>query len=243
MNKVTLADVVQLPPSSFSLPSARAIEDWINAKYADKVLHKIGLCVGFHSLISCSEGLIGHGNGIVNVNVDFRMIVFRPFRGEILQGTIAQSDVKDGIWLSMDFFEDLQVPPSVLFDPSVYQQEGEDGVFVWRSENPEAENGYDEYFFDRNEKCLCRVEMEQWNDLSPQLAQQQQKFSAGGAAGEEEEAVEEPRKQPYAVQASMMHSGLGPKLWWLGEDELAQEAQDEPADEMEVDGGAEQEAS
>jgi len=179
----------------------------------------------------------------VNVNVDFRMIVFRPFRGEILQGTIAQSDVKDGIWLSMDFFEDLQVPPSVLFDPSKWQPEGDDGVWVWHSENPEAENGHDEYFFDRNEKCLCRVEMEQWNDLSPQLAQQQQKFSAGGAGGEEEEAVEEPRKQPYAVQASMMHSGLGPKLWWLGEDELAQEAQDEPADDMEVDGGAEQEAS
>ena len=60
---------------------------------------------------------------------------------------------------------------------------------------------------------------------------------------EEEEGVEEPRKQPYAVQASMMHSGLGPKLWWLGEDELAQEAQDEPAEEMDVDGGAEQEAA
>ena len=177
----------------------------------------------------------------MNVNVDFRMIVFRPFRGEILQGTIAQSNLNDGIWLSMDFFEDLQVPPSVLFDPNVWKPEGEDGVWVWKSENAEAEDGYDEYFFDRNEKCLCRVEMEQWNDLSPQLAQQQ-KFSTGGAGGEEEEATEEPRKLPYAVQASMMHSGLGPKLWWLGEDELAQEAQDEPAEEMEVDGGAEQEA-
>lgn len=84
--------------------------------------------------------------------------------------------------------------------------------------------------------------MEQWTDLSPQLAQQQQRFSAGGG-GEEEEAAEEPRKQPYAVQASMMHSGLGPKLWWLGEDDLAQEAQDETAEGMDVDGGAEQETA
>lgn len=145
----------------------------------------------------------------------------------------------------MDFFEDLQCPPSVLFDPSVFQQEGEegDGVFVWRSENPDAENGngYDEYFFDRNEKCLARVEMELWHDISPQMAQQQQKaqFNANGNAGgeEAEDGVdEEPRKQPYAVQASMMHSGLGPKLWWLGEEELAGEAQE--AAELEAEEGA-----
>lgn len=237
-----MTDVVQIPPSEFHKPSARAIEDWINDKYADKVLHKIGLCVGFHSLISASEGLIGHGTGIVNVNVTFRLVVFRPFKGEILQGTIAHSDVKDGIWLNMDFFEDLQVPPSVLFEPSVFQQEGEDGVFVWRSENAEAENGYDEYFFDKAEKCLCRVEMELWNDLSPMMQQQQnQKFSAGDE-GDGEGVEEEVRKQPYAVQASMMHSGLGPKLWWLGEDELAQEAQDESAEqEGEAEAGADQE--
>ena len=79
--------------------------------------------------------------------------------------------------------------------------------------------------------------MELWHDISPQMAQQQQKFSAGGAGGEEEEAVEEPRKQPYAVQASMMHSGLGPKLWWLGEEELAGEAQE--AAELEAEEGGE----
>ena len=233
---------MQIAPSDLGRPSARAIEDWINAKYADRVLHKIGLCLGFHSLISSSEGLIGHGTGTININVDFRLIVFRPFKGEILQGTIAHSDPRDGIWLSMDFFEDLQVPPSVLFDPTEYRQEGEDGMFVWKSEDAEAEGGFNEYYFDKNEKCLCRVEMEQWHDLSPQMQQQtSQKFANGEANGngDGEGEDEEPRKQPYSVQASMMHSGLGPKLWWLGEDDLEQEAQDAvPGDDVEMVDGA-----
>lgn len=148
----------------------------------------------------------------------------------------------------MDFFEDLQVPPSVLFDPTEYREEGGEGMFVWKSsggdEDPEAE--VSEYFFDKNEKCLCRVEMEQWHDLSPQMQQQtSQKFANGDAnGGEGEDGEEEPRKQPYSVQASMMHSGLGPKLWWLGEDDLEQEAQDAvfgegDGDDVEMVDGAE----
>ncbi|OQO06333.1 hypothetical protein B0A48_08922 [Cryoendolithus antarcticus] len=224
----TISDTAALPPSSFPLPTARALENWLNAKYSDRILPQVGLCVCFHSLISTSEGLIAHGTGLVNVNVTFRLIVWRPFKGEILQGTIIQSDREGGVWLGMDFFEDLQVPPSVLFEPSAFNvEDGKDeseGVWVWRSENADAENGkgYDEYFFDRNEKCLARVEMEVWNDVPPQMTK-----PAGAVDGEA--AVEE-RKQPYAVQASMMHSGLGPKLWWLGEEELAGEVQE--AEEM-----------
>ncbi len=33
-----------------------------------KVIQKIGLCIGFYDLLESSDGLIGHGNGLVNVN-------------------------------------------------------------------------------------------------------------------------------------------------------------------------------
>lgn len=102
-----------------------AIEDNINEKYANKVcgyvndvwitrtniiqvIQKIGLCISFYDLLESSDGLIGHGTGLVNVNgqsrpilylyfklitdsilVKFRMIVFRPFKGEIMLGKIA----------------------------------------------------------------------------------------------------------------------------------------------------------
>ena len=206
--------MIQIYPSDFSKSSARAIEDFINDKYADKVIHKVGLCVGFHSIISTSEGLIGHGSGIVNVNVDFRVVVFRPFKGEIVQGTITDSHMVRGILLSQDFFEDIVVPPEVLFDDTAFGAD-DAGVelFIWRPKDPETgKEAEDPFYIDRAEVCLFRVEKETWRDLSPQMQRPDQSFVAEQQAGET--GV---RQVPYLVEGSMMLSGLGPTFWWNGE--------------------------
>lgn len=33
-----------------------------------QVIQNVGLCVGFYDLLESSDGLIGHGTGLVNVN-------------------------------------------------------------------------------------------------------------------------------------------------------------------------------
>jgi DNA-directed RNA polymerase III subunit RPC8 len=85
--QATISDLVQIRPEDFSKFSAVAIEDNINEKYANKVsnrmslshdkaltryfwqvIQKIGLCIGFYDLLKSSDGLIGHGTGLVNVN-------------------------------------------------------------------------------------------------------------------------------------------------------------------------------
>lgn len=207
--------MVQIHPSDFDKSSARAIEDLINAKYADKVIHKVGLCVGFHSIISASEGLIGHGSGLVNVNVDFRLVVFRPFKGEIVHGTITHSVPKVGIYLSQDFFEDIIVPPETLFENTEWGKD-DTGVeaFIWYSKDEDS-GLTNEFFFDRAEKCLFRVEEEQWHDLSPQMQKQNPDFLS-----RREDEDGRGGKAPYLIRGSMMLSGLGPTIWWMGvEDE------------------------
>jgi DNA-directed RNA polymerase III subunit RPC8 len=59
---------VQIAPEDFSKHSVVAIQDNINAKYSNKVIQKIGLCICLYDLLWASEGLIGHGTGLVNVN-------------------------------------------------------------------------------------------------------------------------------------------------------------------------------
>jgi DNA-directed RNA polymerase III subunit RPC8 len=213
---------VQIKPSEFHKPSIRSIEDFINTKYADKVIHKVGLCVGFHSLISASEGLIGHGTGIVNVNVDFKLIVFRPFKGEIMRATITQS-TPQGIFLSVDFFDDLVVPPETLFENTVWEKD-ENGTmaFVWKADD--GEGGENPFFFDNAESCMLRIEEEQWHDISPDALRSQ-----SYASQEEEELAR--RMPPYLVRGSMMHSGLGPTLWWLGEGDAAEADGDDAMNE------------
>lgn len=94
-----------------------------------QVIQKIGLCICLYDLLWSSEGLIGHGTGLVNVNgmiadtsfrllsdlaadthaVEFRMVVFRPFKGEVMLGKI-RSSTPAGINLRTDFFDDIFVP-------------------------------------------------------------------------------------------------------------------------------------
>lgn len=33
-----------------------------------QVIQNVGLCIGFYDLLESSDGLIGHGTGLVNVN-------------------------------------------------------------------------------------------------------------------------------------------------------------------------------
>jgi DNA-directed RNA polymerase III subunit RPC8 len=79
------------------------------------VLQNVGLCICLWDVLRVSEGLIGQGDGNVNVNsqfteklqgmnfqadkltVEFRLVVFRPYKGEILQGVILESDSPDGL--------------------------------------------------------------------------------------------------------------------------------------------------
>ncbi|KUL85666.1 hypothetical protein ZTR_08883 [Talaromyces verruculosus] len=189
----TISDLVQIRPEDFSKFSAVAIEDNINEKYANKVIQKIGLCIGFYDLLKSSDGLIGHGTGLVNVNVTFRIIVFRPFKGEILLGKIASSS-EEGLKINMEFFGDITVPGTLLFDGSRFDLA--ENLWVWETEAPEP------YYYDIGEIVRFRVESEEWHDQRP----------TGPDRAEAQTAAE--NKPPYSIRASMMMEGLGLIAWW-----------------------------
>ena len=69
---------MQISPEDFSKHSIVAIEDNINAKYANKVVQKIGLCISLFDVLWTSEGLIGHGTGLVNVNGTVTLLASAP---------------------------------------------------------------------------------------------------------------------------------------------------------------------
>lgn len=68
---------MQITPQDFHKKSIQAIEDNINAKYANKVIQKIGLCICLYDLTWASEGLIGHGTGGANVNGMSPILIFQ----------------------------------------------------------------------------------------------------------------------------------------------------------------------
>ncbi|KAL8643169.1 MAG: hypothetical protein Q9228_000231 [Teloschistes exilis] len=191
----TISDLVQISPEDLQKPSAESIEDNINAKYANKVgsqtilefifsskcdivkvVQKIGLCICVYDILAASDGLIGHGTGIVNVNV------------------------------TLDFFDDIFVPANLLFADStlyVFQELLSSMVDGYGSVNPCQTHSFlrsndheqcwiwsnegQEYFYDKTEWVRFRVEQEHWTDLAPV------------APSERDSAALAERKSPYSI--------------------------------------------
>ncbi|KAM6526570.1 DNA-directed RNA polymerase III complex subunit Rpc25 [Fusarium solani] len=205
-----IADLVQIAPADFSKRSKEAIEDNINAKYSNKVIQKIGLCICLYDLQWASEGLIGHGTGLVNVNVEFRMVVFRPFKGEVMMARISTS-TPEGIHLQTDFFADIFVsyeylPPggrvvrisvaewaidrqalTIPYSSHSHQ------LWVWNVDEEQR------LLYEMHEMVRFQVIDEEWHDQAP----------AGPKKQEETEAT-----APYRIKGSMIADGLGLCLWW-----------------------------
>ncbi|KAM7190282.1 RNA polymerase III subunit Rpc25 domain containing protein [Naviculisporaceae sp. PSN 640] len=188
---VKFADLVEIAPQDFDKLSNDAIQDNIHKKYCNKVIQKIGLCISLWDILWTSEGLIGHGTGLTNVNVEFRMVVFHPFQNEIILARIA-TQTPEGIHLAMDFFEDIFVPQSELPDNSEF--EPTEGVWVWKEEDQEL-------YFDHNEMVRFQVLAEEWHDQTPM-------------GPVEAEAAADQLQPPYRITGSMKAPGLGCCLWW-----------------------------
>jgi DNA-directed RNA polymerase III subunit RPC8 len=160
-DQTTIQDLIQIKPQDFHKPSAQAIKDVVNEKYSNKIVPGVGLCICMWDLLSSTEGLIGHGTGLVNVNIEFRMSVFRPFRGEIIYGRIKSSN-EEGITLDLDFTSEVFVPYQNLFESSSFSNA--ENVWVWNSDGTEL-------FLDKGEPVLFRVEQEEWIDQRPTIVQ------------------------------------------------------------------------
>ncbi|EGX49249.1 hypothetical protein AOL_s00078g282 [Orbilia oligospora ATCC 24927] len=188
-----LSDLVTIQPTSFTVTTRQALEDQINARYANKVIHKVGLVICLYDILKSSDGLIGSGTGDVNINVEFRLIVFRPFKGEVITGRIANS-TPNGIHVRFDFFDEVFLPKDYLFEGSVFDHNEQ--VWVWRTEDG------DELFFDKNESVRFRVEEEEFIDNTPV------------DPALRDSLADADMKPPYKIIGSCYQSGLGVVSWW-----------------------------
>jgi len=72
--------------------------------------------------------------------VKFRIVVFRPFEGEILQGMVKYC-TKDRVVITLGFFEDIILPADALPHPSQFDEK--EKIWVW-DYNSAEKRGQDE---------------------------------------------------------------------------------------------------
>jgi DNA-directed RNA polymerase III subunit RPC8 len=168
-----ITDTIKVQAADLHSGSTLAtIHQEIDTIYPNRILMDVGLVVGRYDTASSSSSSsdnlyssnkdstrqaqhaqkrfitkLGHGScqgSCSHFRVTFALIVFRPFVGEVLIGTIVDS-YESGITVSLGFFSAIYVPVYWMLNPSVY----DNGVWVWLptyddDNNNDADNGDDE---------------------------------------------------------------------------------------------------
>ncbi len=83
-----------------------------------QVLAHTGLCICVYDFERIGDANLHPGEGAAYTDVTFRLLVFRPFVGEVLCGTVLSSDKEMGVQVGIDFFDCITVPPAQLPQPS-----------------------------------------------------------------------------------------------------------------------------
>lgn len=101
-------DKIPVHPSQFGLPPEQALINELNKKYANRVLHDVGLCICVFDIAEAGEGKVRYGDGFLwytgqsQISVQgfrcdalivvFRLTVFRPFPTEVILAKVKSSD-------------------------------------------------------------------------------------------------------------------------------------------------------
>ncbi|XBI84403.1 hypothetical protein VPH35_092723 [Triticum aestivum] len=120
-----------MPPHLLNRPLVDAIKAELERLLLDKVIANLGLCVSVYDILSVEGGFIFPGEGCSTYKVSFRLLMFRPFIGEVLVGKISGYDEK-GLQVSLDFFSDICIPGHLMQFGTV---RGEDGRWALKTED------------------------------------------------------------------------------------------------------------
>ena len=123
---------VKILPENLGRPRLEAITQEIESLYMDKVIKDLGLVVTLYEIVSIEGGTVYPGEGSAHFHVVFRVVVFRPFEGEVIEGRLKKADRK-GLYVSIGFFQDVFVPEHLLQEPSVFDENEQ--LWVWMYQN------------------------------------------------------------------------------------------------------------
>ncbi|XVF80903.1 hypothetical protein PTKIN_Ptkin15bG0112400 [Pterospermum kingtungense] len=198
---------LQLAPHLLNLPLVEAIKMELETLFLDKVISKLGLCISVYDIRSIKGGFIFPGEGASTYTVEVRLVVFRPFVGEIIVGKLKESDA-NGLRLTLGFFDDIYIPVHLLPSPSrfeSYPNNKNQGRWIWDfGEEEEAQSEEPRFVIDGVDPIKFRVH----SIIYPSIPLEQPENSKPFA--------------PMVITGSIDYDGLGPVSWWE-EAEMVQE--------------------
>lgn len=125
----TIVDTVRIPPSMLAQPTLLSVHAEMDKKYPNRVIMDVGLVVcRYGDALQVGDGVCVAGDGGAHHEMISKLLIFRPFVEEVCLGYITKS-TRDGISVSIGFFEDIYIPAYWMLRPSQFEEES--GLWVW----------------------------------------------------------------------------------------------------------------
>ncbi|KAF8820129.1 Rna polymerase Rpb7, N-terminal domain-containing protein [Cardiosporidium cionae] len=182
-----ISDTIPTAPSEINLDVNAVLTSCIQAKYVNKVIDQVGLVVGIYDILRITDSIILPADGRVHYKVNFRLIIFKPFLGEILDGTLIEAN-SSGMKVSLQFFQDIKLHPDAIRNPRGFDKEEE--RWWWEYEDHRL-------YYELNQKIRFQV--------VEVLFPHNNSFAAGKQKSYE---------PPMIINASVEKDGLGMRSWW-----------------------------
>ncbi|KAG2645312.1 DNA-directed RNA polymerase III subunit rpc8-like [Panicum virgatum] len=180
-----------MPPHLLSRPLLDAIKAELERLFLDKVIANLGLCVSVYDIRSVEGGSIHAGEGCSIYRVSFRLLMFKPFNGEVLVGRISGYDDK-GLQVSLDFFSDICIPGHLMQYGTV---RGPDGRWMLKTDDN------DELYLDLDDEIRFLVSSTKYMPIPINQKEGDPPFA------------------PMQIVGSIKGDGLGLLAWWSADEE------------------------
>ena len=155
-----------------------------------------------HDLLSVADAVIFPGDGAAHFKVEFRMIIFRPFVGEVLRGVVRSSTREGGINVTLGFFDDIVIPPSSMAEDTTFDDQKQLWVWTYRGEDGTT---HDFDIVNKEEICF-KVTAEKFVDITP--------FEKLPPHAQQQEVATNAPQVPYMIEGNIEEFGLGMTSWW-----------------------------
>jgi DNA-directed RNA polymerase subunit E' len=87
---VTVRDVVRIPPKEFGAPIEEAAMVHLRKQHENVLDRDIGLMIAVIGIDEIGLGRLMPGDGATYHSVAYRVLVFKPIRGEIVEGNVVE---------------------------------------------------------------------------------------------------------------------------------------------------------
>ena len=176
----------------------------LREKYISKIIIDQGLVVSIKNFKIKSD-LIVEIEGIIDINYECNLIMFSPKEGDILYGTIYDSN-QNNIIVDCGIIK-VKVPTQQLMEPYYFNKK--EKLWFWSYDGKN-------YYYEKNAKCRIKV-----LDVNFRSGKEISKLINDIMAEKNEGEIKEEdlinslqREDIMEIYCTMSQEGLGPIKWW-----------------------------